>query len=325
VTGPSLGPLTRCPFGPCLADLMLVIEQAAAGDDETILKRVPQHRLVGEAERFGQCPASLMVMPLDAHSRETLQTMAAEIGRMVAPPPEPEAPREAVPRGGVFPVGRPRRPGEHPLTPHPDPRHPWFRPGPGQGTHAGRGGQNVPQQGRAGQSVVPMPDEPHAGPGPGRASKPFQPQGDDVNFVVPPLRAVPDLPAGQTSRQGSSTGMSNDLRAQLIALTTIAIEGFGQQQEQCAALTACLDETFGAIRQALAEKQASTHSIALAAVGSRSDVPKAAAAMIGASAGIGSTLTEVEGTEALLRGFVAATHAYAGRAAAQAQAYLAQI
>jgi hypothetical protein len=317
VTGPSLGPLTRCPFGPCLADLMLVIEQAAAGDDETILKRVPQHRLVGEAERFGQCPASLMVMPLDAHSRETLQTMAAEIGRMVAPPPEPGPPGEPVPRGGVFPVGR--RP------PDQDVGHQWFRPNGGGGRSSGRGGLNVPQQGRAGQSVTPMPDEPHAGPGPGRASKPFQPNGDDVDFVVPPLRAVPDLPTDQTPRQGSSTEMSNDLRTQLIALTTIAIEGFGQQQEQCAALTACLDDTFSAIRAALAEKQAGTHSIALAAVGSRSDVPTAAAAMIGASAAIGSSITEVEGTEALLRGFVAAAHAYAGRAAAQAEAYLAQI
>lgn len=310
MTGPSLGPLTRCPFRHCLADLMLVIEQATPGDDESTVKRIPQHRIVGEAERFGQCPASLMIIPLDAYCRETLATIAEEIGRMIAPPADPPPPRESAPRGGIFPVtGRD-----------------WFRPGPGQGTQAGHGGVNVPQHGKAGQSVTPLEEGPHAGPGPGRASKPFQPTGADVvEQVVPPKLTIVPPTQDDQPQQGSTAGMSdNDLRAQLIALTTLAIEGFGQQQEMCSQLTEQL-ERMGDVTFALMEKQQATHSIALAAVGSRSDVPEAAANMIGASASIDTTIEEVRATRALLTGFVAATHAYAASAASNARAYLAQI
>lgn len=305
MTGPSLGPRSRCPFAHCSADVMLVIEQATAGDDESTVKRVPQHGIVGEAERFGQCPASLMVIPLDAYSRQTLKTMGGEIGRMIKPPGDPEPPREPAVGGGVFPVGRRVQPSS------------WFEPGPGQGTRAGHGGTNVPQHGKAGQTVVPLEEWPHAGPGPGRASKPYQPTPNDI--------VEQHVPTTQPQQRGTTDMSDNDLRSQLIALTNLAIEGFSQQQEQCAALTASLDETFGAITFALLEKQQATHSIALAAVGSRSSVPQAAANMIGASASIATTLDEVRGTRALLAGFVAATHAYAGTAAAEARAYLAQI
>lgn len=325
MTGPSLGPRSRCPFAHCSADLMLVVEQASPGNDEDTLKRVPQHQIVGEAERFGQCPASLMVIPLDTYSRDALKTQAQAMGLMLKPPGDTTPPGDAKPEGGIFPVGSPdRRP--HPLTPRPSTPNP-IRQGPAQGTRSGRGGQNVNRTGHLGQTVVPLPDEPHAGPGPGRASKPFQPTASDVDFVVPP-RVVTDPPAptDQTQQQGSTADMSdNDLRSQLIALTRLAIEGFGQQQEQCAALTAALDGTFSAVRKALEEKQQATHTIALAAVGSRSDIPQAAANMIGASASIESTLAAVTAAQGTLQQWVDSTHAYAGQASSHAQDYLAQI
>jgi hypothetical protein len=332
MTGPSLGPLTRCPFGHCAADVMLVIEQKTPGDDETTQKRVPPHRLVGEAERFGQCPASLMIIPLDAYSREALKTQADSIGRMLAKDAQPREPREAKPAGGLFPVGRPPREGEHPLTPHPDPNHEFQRLGYNGGPKRPTAGPNVPQHGKAGQTVVPLPDEPHAGPGPGRASKPHQPTAADVveQHVPPKLTVVPPAepapPTDQTQQQGSTAGMSdNDLRAQLIALTTLAIEGFAQEQEQCAAMTGALDQTLSGLRVALEAKQKATHTLALAAVGSRSDIPQAAADMIGASASVGTTIEEIEKSIALLAGWIAATHAYAASAAANGRSYLAQI
>src|SRR5690349_8758587 len=198
MTGPSLGPLTRCPFAHCSADVMLVVEQATPGDDETTLKRVPQHRIVGEAERFGQCPASLMVIPLDRYSREMLATQARAFNPMMRQQVDPEPPRTPGPRGGP--------PGV--LRPNPDPNHPWFRWNPGRGTP----GVNVPQGGKAGQGVVPLPDVPHAGPGPGRASKPYQPTAADVveQQVPPKLKLVPP-----PTQQGSTGDMSNDLRSQL--------------------------------------------------------------------------------------------------------------
>lgn len=305
MTGPSLGPLTRCPFAHCAADVMLVVEQASPGDDETTLKRVPQHRIVGEAERFGQCPASLMVIPLDAYSRETLKTQAQAMALMLKAGPEPA------------PSGPGRQP--HTLEPRPDTRHPWFSWNPGRGTP----GVNVPQGGKAGQTTVPLPDEPHAGPGPGRASKPFQPTAADVVDVVPRPKLKIVGPGDQT--QGSTGDMNNDLRAQLIALTTLAIEGFGQQQEFCSALTANLDQVFMGIEKALEDKQKATHSVALAAVGSRSDIPPAAASMIGASASTGSTLAAVREARGTLQQWIDATHAYAGSAAANGRMYLAQI
>lgn len=331
MTGPSLGPLTRCPFVHCAADVMLVVEQATPGDDETTLKRVPQHAIVGQAERFGQCPASLMVIPLDAYSRETLKTQADSIGRMLRPPADPAPPSgDARPAGGPFPLGGQRRTGEHPLTPHPDPNHEFQRLGYQGGPKRPTAGPNVPQHGKAGQTTVPLPDEPHAGPGPGRASKPFQPTAADVveQHVPPKLTVVPPAApdADQTQQQGSTAGMSdNDLRAQLIALTTLAIEGFGQQGEQCAALSDIVETNLGSIREALKSKQQATHSLALAAVGGRSDVPEAAANMIGASASVGTAIDEIEASAALLLGWIAATHAYASSAASNGRAYLAQI
>jgi hypothetical protein len=303
MTGPSVGPLSRCPFAHCAADVMLVVEQAAPSDDEATLKRVPQHRIVGEAERFGQCPASLMVIPLDAYSREALTTQAQAFGLML---------RGDKPEGDPYSGSAPR-----PLKPASDTRHPWFSWNPGGGT----GGVNVPQHGKAGQGIVPLPDTPHAGPGPGRASKPYQPTPDDiVEQVVPPkLTVVPN------TEQGSTGDMEADLRAQLIALTALAIEGFGQEQELCASLTQTLETTFGAIRKALADKQTATHSVALAAVGSRSDVPTSAANMIGASSSAGSAIEAMAQAETTLRQWIDATHAYTGSAAASGREYLAQI
>jgi hypothetical protein len=300
VTGPSLGPLTRCPFVHCAADVMLVVEQATPGDDETTLKRVPQHAIVGEAERFGQCPASLMVIPLDAYSRDALRTQADAMALML---------RADTPQADPYSSSAPK-----PRTTRPTPGQDWFRPAPGQGTKAGHGGLNVPQGGKAGQSTVPLPEEPHAGPGPGRASKPHQPTADDVVVVTEP-----------NTQQGSRADMEADLRAQLIALTALAIEGFGQEQEFCASLTSTLDDAFDSIRKALAEKQTATHSIALAAVGSRSSIPTPAANMIGASASVGSTLAAMVQALGTLREWINATHAYAGSAAASGREYIAQI
>lgn len=215
---------------------MLVIEQAAPGDDETTLKRVPQHRIVGEAERFGQCPASLMVIPLDAYSRDALKTQAQAMSLMLKPPadpPAPVSPASTAPTGGIFPVGRPRRDDEHPLTPHPDEHHPWFRWTSGGGT----GGVNVPQHGKAGQGVVPLPDEPHAGPGPGRASKPHQPTADDVKTVIV------DPPARDNQPQRSTAGMST------VEEVKAAISAAGATMTQAiAALAAAEEEISSAAR-----------------------------------------------------------------------------
>lgn len=119
--------------------------------------------------------------------------------------------------------------------------------------------------------------------------------------------------------------MEADLRAQLIALTALAIEGFGQEQEFCASLTSTLDDAFEGIRAALAEKQTATHSIALAAVGSRSSVPTSAANMIGASASVGSMLDAIAADVGTLKQRIAATHAHAGSAAASGREYIAHI
>jgi hypothetical protein len=310
---------------------MLVIEQATPGDDEATVKRVPQHQIVGEAERFGMCPASLMIIPLDDYSRRSLETQADAIGPMLVHPVD-APPGEPAPGGGIFRVGRPRgrEAGEHPLTPHPSENHEFQRLGYKGGPKRPTAGENVPQQGKAGQSFVQLPDEPHAGPGPGRASKPYQPTAGDVveQHVPPKLTVVPATPTDQTPKteQGSTAGMSdNDLRAQLIALTTLAIEGFGQEQEQCAALTAIVEENLGSIREAFSEKQKATHTLALAAVGSRSDIPESASSMIGASSSVGAMVTEIEQSSALLLGWISAAHAYAASAAAQGRQYLAQI
>jgi hypothetical protein len=309
MSGPSVGPVSRCPFAHCAADVMLVVEQAAPGDDESTLKRVPQHRIVGEGEHFGQCPASLMVIPLDAYSREALKTQAQAMALMLkggGAPPEPK------PTGG-------RQGNGHSLEPHPSNPNP-IRWNPGRGT----GGTNVPQAGKAGRGVVPLPDLPHAGPGPGRASAPFPPRADDIVEVVPRPKLKIIKPDDQP--QGSTGDVSdNDLRSQLIALTNLAIEGFAQQQEQCSALSGMIETNFAAVRKALEDKNRATHSVALAAVGSRSSIPAAAANMIGASANASSTIGEIEKSAALLLGWVAATHAYAASAAAEARAYLAVI
>lgn len=330
MTGPSTGPVRGCPFVLCAAQVMLVVEQATPGDDETTLKRVPQHRIEGEAERFGQCPASLMVIPLDAYSRESLHTQAEAMKPMLRPPDDPTPPGDAKPEGGIFPVGKVNPPrGPHPLTPRPDPNHEFQRLGYQGGPKRPTGGQNVPQQGKAGQSVVPLPDVQHAGPGPGRASKPHQPTAADIveQHVPPKLTVVPPAEStDQTQQQGSTADMSdNDIRTQLIALTRLAIEGFGQEQESCAALTACLDDTFAVIEKALEEKQKATHSLALAAVGSRSDIPPSAASMIGASASVGSTLSAVRAARGSLQQWIDAAHAYAGSAAYHGEQYLAVI
>lgn len=303
MSGPSVGPVTACPFVHCAAGVMLVIEQATPGDDEATLKRVPQHAIVGEAERFGQCPASLMVIPLDAYSRDALRTQADAMALML---------RADTPQADPYSSSAPK---PHPLKPAPNTRHPWFSWNPGRGSP----GVNVPQGGKAGQSTVPLPEEPHAGPGPGRASKPHQPTPDDIVIVTDP----PTEP--NTQQQGSTGDMEADLRAQLIALTALAIEGFGQEQEFCASLTSTLDDAFESIRKALAEKQTATHSIALAAVGSRSSIPTPAANMIGASASVGSTLAAMVQALGTLREWINATHAYAGSAAASGREYIAQI
>ncbi len=322
MTGPSVGPvLSACPFAHCAARPMLVIEQAVPGDDETTIKRIPQHPIEGDASRFGQCPASLMVVPLDAYSVGQLRTQANAM-RLMLPAGDASDPRadNDPPRRG--PEGRPVRRDEHPLTPHPDPKHPFNRWNGGGQTRTG--GPNVPQGGKAGRTVVPLPDEPHAGPGAGRASAPHPPSAGDIVEIVPRPKLQIIGPDNQPQR-GATSMSDNDLRAQLIALTNLAIEGFGQQQEQCSALTACLDDTFAAIRKALSDKQQATHSLALAAVGARSDIPQAAAAMIGASSSVGEAIDQIEAGEAAMRELVRTAHAHAGSAAQSGREYMAVI
>lgn len=310
MTGPSVGPvLSACPFAHCAARPMLVVEQAVPGDDETTITRIPQHPIEGDASRFGQCPASLMVIPLDDYSRDQLRTQADAM-RLMLPAGNPEDPRTD---------NDPPRP-----RPYADPKHELTRRGYADPPKRPTAGPNVSRDGHLGQTVVPLPDEPHAGPGPGRASKPHQPGADDIVEVVPRPKLKIVGPQDQP-QQGSPTDMTDNLRDQLIALANLAIEGFGQQQENCAALTASLDDTFTAIRAALVEKQQATHSLALAAVGSRSDIPEPAADMIGASSSIADALLELERAESLARSWVVEAHARAGSAAQSAREYLAVI
>jgi hypothetical protein len=118
MTAPHAVRGVRCPFAHCVAVVMLVIERASPGDDQSTLRRVPQHRIVGEGERFGQCPASLMVVPLDDYSQKSLEAQAKTIGLMIGPRAEPPV--------GIFPVGRSK---EHPRRAQHRGASSWFGPG----------------------------------------------------------------------------------------------------------------------------------------------------------------------------------------------------
>jgi hypothetical protein len=118
--------------------------------------------------------------------------------------------------------------------------------------------------------------------------------------------------------------MDNDLRSQLRALTNLAIEGFGQEQEHCAAITAAVEQVENVIG-ALGEKQESTHSLAVAAVGGGGDVPESAAAMVGASGQVAAAVKQLQQTAALIKTQTDTAYTRAGEAAENGRQYLAVI
>lgn len=313
MTGPSIGPiLSPCPFAPCAASPMLVIEQAAPGDDETTVKRIPQHQIAGDASRFGQCPASLMVVPLDKYSQDSLRVQANAVMLMMP------AGDKADPRGDALPP-RPAAP-EHPLTPHPDRQHEIQRQAYQDMPKRPTAGVNVPQAGKAGRGVVPLPEGPHAGPGAGRASAPHPPNANDIveQHPTPKLSAVPNADRSKRS-------MSNDdLRGQLISLTNLAIEGFGQQQELCSQMTETMASLAG-LCEALEEKQDATHQLAVAAVGAQSNAPQAATYMVLSSGHMATATTAIHAAHRLVTDAITEAHGYAGIAAANGREYLAVI
>jgi hypothetical protein len=297
------GPVVNCPFRLCWSRPVLVVEQAQAGDDESTVTRIPAHQIDGPASTFGTCPASLLLYPLSAYDKGQLVTQARALARIMRERQsnEPDASRG----GGDRPP--------HPSTPRVDPTHPFNLEGYNGPPKRPTPGPVRNYAGFAGQGVVPLTEGPHAGPGAGRASNPHPPTARDIVEVVPP------------NTQGSESNMSDDLRSQLISLTNLAIEGFGQQQEQCAGLTAVVDGTIAALIESLRQKQEATHQLAVAAVGGGSSIPDAAANMVGASAALEQHIRELTGASALLKQWTAAVHAYAGAAAAHGRDYLAQI
>jgi hypothetical protein len=112
--------VSECPFKLCNANVIMLVEQAVASDDEGTIQRVPQHQTGGH-EDFGLCPASLMVVPLDTYSSEQLDEQAVALLRIVRDRKAAAAQNEPASGGDN---GQP----EHPSTPHPDPRKAsnWF-------------------------------------------------------------------------------------------------------------------------------------------------------------------------------------------------------
>jgi hypothetical protein len=300
----------NCPFRLCGERVTLAVMQKDAADDESTEAMIPAHRIEGEARTYGGCPASLMRWPLDAYSREQLVTQARQIARMMrqrrkpaeapAPPSGPERGREAgehslTPRESN---PNPIRSGERPKRPTPGPVPNW--------------------EGFAGRGVTPLAEGPHAGPGAGRASNPHPPTAADIveQRLVPKLTAVADL--------GRETMSDDDLRSQLRALTNLAREGFGQEQEHCSVITACIEAVEAAI-ELLADKQETTHRLAIAAVGGGGDVPDSAAQMIGASANVGDIVEQLRAGCLDLKTKVEGAADQAGLAADNAEQYLAVI
>jgi hypothetical protein len=106
-----------CPFRLCNADVTLLTERGQLNTEAT-MQRVPQHQTGGH-EDFGLCPASLMVVPLDAYSRAQLDEQAVALQRIIRD-------RKArVDATDVRPGGPQPR---HQLAPHTDARkaESWF-------------------------------------------------------------------------------------------------------------------------------------------------------------------------------------------------------
>lgn len=130
--------MTRCPFEPCTNNVIEVVEQRQADDDELTKLRYPQHR-VGGHEWFGMCPASLMsavAMLPGSDEYKLLAEQAAMLARM-----DRERRIARIQAEGVAATA-PR--AEHSKTPHPNEQaHQWFRGG--SGGVFGHGHDNGPQ------------------------------------------------------------------------------------------------------------------------------------------------------------------------------------
>jgi hypothetical protein len=154
---------TRCVFALCTAVLTMLAELKAPGSDEG-LRRVPQHRLGGH-EEFGQCPASLMALPLSEYDTEQLAVQLQAIQRMItdrttAAVDRPEPPVQKDWRSRVLPVETYRSQ----MKARPDPVPPsGFRPN-------GGGGRGIGHTGYDRMPVVLTPRQPSGWLGPSGSS-----------------------------------------------------------------------------------------------------------------------------------------------------------
>lgn len=277
-----------CPFGHCEGSVEIVVQQKAAGDDETTEDVIEAHQIIGALSRFGGCPASLMRLPLDAYSQDQLEQQMAALDRLI--------------EGAVVPAPAPR-----PAPPRKPQGRDWF-------VNSKGGGPGYVAPPKLAQVKIALEPGPHAGPGPGRAQPPRH--AGNVEEIV---SAEPKGPSGQ----GAGTTMDNDMRSQLRALCGLAIHGFAQEQEQCSVITGKLDEVIGMIG-ALSDTQQATHQLAVGAVG-MSNMPEPALNMINASLAVGQMLEQITGHVDQARIAVAATSNYAGAAAEHGREYLAVI
>lgn len=101
----------RCPFRLCSTDVVTVTELLAPGHSDAILLRVSAHALGGH-EEFGQCPASLLQLPLSSYDLAQLADQDFVIQRILD---EREA-AKAITSASDKQQGAH---GEHPKTPHP--------------------------------------------------------------------------------------------------------------------------------------------------------------------------------------------------------------
>lgn len=120
---------------------------------------------------------------------------------------------------------------------------------------------------------------------PGRpADAPEPGAGERPSTAVPPgVVAVPQT--------GRSHGM-DDMRSQLRAMTSLAIEAFGQAQETTAQMTAAV-EVFDRLNVLLADKQQAAHMMTLAAIGSSFNVPDSARQMVASSAAASIAIEDI--------------------------------
>ena len=173
-----------CPFELCNATVTMVAELKRPGSNEG-LRRVPQHRLGGH-EELGQCPASLLVLPLSDYDVKHLITQAAALRRMLADR-RPERSEPPVAKDWTARVREPEpyRPG---LRPRPAAVPPQaFRP------NGGTGGADSKTTGHKGHDRMPVvltPRQPPGWLGPSGSSGETTTGGSDAVTSVEDVRGT---------------------------------------------------------------------------------------------------------------------------------------